>query len=96
MKELGEHAEAWHVELGSWVAELEPAAVFYTGNHEQAVQRGVERGEGICLHTVGTEKEFLNLWRILGLQSGVVLIKGSRGCALERFVHILQRELRAS
>jgi UDP-N-acetylmuramoyl-tripeptide--D-alanyl-D-alanine ligase len=96
MKELGEQAEAWHEELGSWAAELEPAAVFYTGKYEQAVRRGVERGKGISLHTVGTEKEFLNLWRTLGLQGGVVLIKGSRGCALERFVRILQRELRAS
>jgi UDP-N-acetylmuramoyl-tripeptide--D-alanyl-D-alanine ligase len=96
MKELGAQAEFWHEELGGWSADLDPTTVFYSGDHEQAMRRGFERCGGTCLYPVESEKEFLSLWRSIGLQSGVVLIKGSRGCALERFVRILQRELKVS
>jgi UDP-N-acetylmuramoyl-tripeptide--D-alanyl-D-alanine ligase len=95
MKELGEQAETSHQELGSWAASTRAAHVFYFGDHDQAFRKGFEQAGGTGLSYVPDEGEFLRLWRKLGVKSGLVLVKGSRGCALERFVYLLQQELRA-
>lgn len=95
MKELGEQAETSHQELGSWAACTRAAHVFYFGDYEQAFRKGFVQAGGTGLSHVMDEGEFLRLWRKLGVQSGLVLVKGSRGCALERFVSLLQQELRA-
>lgn len=95
MKELGEQAETSHQELGGWAASTRAAHVFYFGDHDQAFRKGFEQAGGTGLSYVAGEGEFLRLWRKLGVKSGLVLVKGSRGCALERFVYLLQQELRA-
>ncbi|WP_027369540.1 UDP-N-acetylmuramoyl-tripeptide--D-alanyl-D-alanine ligase [Desulfovermiculus halophilus] len=96
MKELGEQSEALHEELGHQAAETKPRGVLYFGGQERAFRRGFERAGGSVMLTVQGERDFGAQWRRLGVQSGVVLVKGSRGCALERFVQRLQQELGAA
>ncbi|MFP4427847.1 MAG: UDP-N-acetylmuramoyl-tripeptide--D-alanyl-D-alanine ligase [Desulfovermiculus sp.] len=95
MKELGERAEACHQELGGWAACTRAAHVFYFGDYEPAFRKGFDQAGGAGLTHVPNETEFLREWRKLGVKSGLVLVKGSRGCALERFVSLLQQEFRA-
>ena len=94
MKELGDRSETCHRDLGFWAGKTGAAHVFFYGSYEQAVRQGYERAGGQSLHAIKGQEEFIHLWRELGIDSGLVLVKGSRGCALERFVHLLQQELR--
>ncbi len=96
MKELGKQSEALHEELGQQAAETNPLGVLYFGGQEQAFRRGFERAGGSVMLPVQGEGDFAAQWRRLGVQNGVVLVKGSRGCALERFVQRLQQELGAA
>ncbi len=95
MKELGDQAEPSHRELGTWAAETGSGQVVYFGGYEQAFGQGFEQAGGKALHLVQSEEQFARLWPQLNVHSAVVLVKGSRGCALERFVQHIQQEHRA-
>lgn len=95
MKELGDRAESCHSDLGFWAGQAGADYVFYFGNYGQSVHQGFDLAGGKDLHHIQGPEDFIRLWRKLGINSGLVLVKGSRGCALERFVHLLQQELRA-
>ena len=95
MKELGDQAEASHWDLGTWAAETGAGHVVYFGGHEQSVCQGFEQAGGGALHLVQSEEQFARLWPQLNVHSAVILVKGSRGCALERFVQLIQQEYRA-
>ncbi|MDZ7758910.1 MAG: UDP-N-acetylmuramoyl-tripeptide--D-alanyl-D-alanine ligase [Desulfovermiculus sp.] len=95
MKELGDRSESCHWDLGFWAGKTGAAHVFFYGNYAQAVRQGYDRAGGKNLHHIQGQEDFIHLWRELGIDSGLVLVKGSRGCTLERFVHLLQQEFRA-
>jgi UDP-N-acetylmuramoyl-tripeptide--D-alanyl-D-alanine ligase len=71
-------------------AAARPAAVFFHGAHEHEVARGLEEGGfGGRLVRIGDPALFAGQFLELGLASGVVLFKGSRGCRMERFLFAL-------
>ena len=94
MKELGAQAESCHSDLGFWAGQTGADHVLYFGNYGQSVHQGFDLAGGKDFHHIQGPEDFIRLWPKLGITSGLVLVKGSRGCALERFVHLLQQEIR--
>lgn len=91
MRELGDEAVMRHEELGTLLAEIKPAVLFYKGDHLDDVLR--------CYGGVATPlsdaREFLSNWHEQGINNGVVLVKGSRSLEMEKYANALCRELRA-
>ncbi|MCL2123347.1 MAG: Mur ligase family protein, partial [Desulfovibrionaceae bacterium] len=87
MGELGEVAEAEHEQLGRLLAAALPKAVFWKGDHREAVLSGLKSehyfGEFI---PVESPEEFCRAFASLDLAGGLVLFKGSRFNCLEDFV----------
>ncbi|MFW6055285.1 MAG: UDP-N-acetylmuramoyl-tripeptide--D-alanyl-D-alanine ligase [Thermodesulfobacteriota bacterium] len=94
MKELGAQAPEAHRNLGELAAASRCAQLIYFGDFSHEVETGFTqgRGEGGFVR-VSDKREFLSAWRGLGLNEGIVLFKGSRGCGLEKFVSALVQEL---
>ncbi|MFO8031922.1 MAG: UDP-N-acetylmuramoyl-tripeptide--D-alanyl-D-alanine ligase [Desulfohalobiaceae bacterium] len=94
MKELGQQSEEAHEDLGRSVAELEPSGVFYIGEYASQFQAGyTSQGRAEVLHLLRDVQEILPCWRKLGPRQGILLIKASRGCRLERCLQLLGPEL---
>lgn len=89
MRELGEEAVMRHEELGKVVAEANPTAVFYKGDHLDDVARSY----GKDVEKLTSPDEFLAAWRKTGIDRGVVLVKGSRSLKMEQYANALCREL---
>lgn len=94
MKELGAGAVEEHVRLGRHLRTLDPAAVFFHGEHVDDVARGFGRGE-VRVEPLSSPETLLRRWRQLGLNDAVVLFKGSRSCRMEDYAGALGRELDA-
>jgi UDP-N-acetylmuramoyl-tripeptide--D-alanyl-D-alanine ligase len=94
MKELGEQAPAAHRRLGEQAAASGCRQLIYYGDFSGEVRAGFrqEAGSGGFMQVSDTG-EFLDVWKRLALQEGLVLFKGSRGCGLEKFVTALAQEL---
>lgn len=92
MKELGEHAVAAHEELGREARKLAPLALLFKGEHACDVARGYGRN-GTELIEIRTPAETACRVSNLQLESGVVLVKGSRSCRMEEHAQILTRKL---
>lgn len=90
MRELGAQAGALHREMARAAAAAAPWAVFFHGGHADEVARGLEDG-GYAGRLVRIDDPalFAGQFLELGLEPGVVLFKGSRGCRMERFLHAL-------
>ncbi|MBG0789456.1 MAG: UDP-N-acetylmuramoyl-tripeptide--D-alanyl-D-alanine ligase [Desulfovibrionaceae bacterium] len=91
MRELGGEAVMRHEALGRTVAEANPAAVFYKGDH----MGDVARAYGGEITPLASPGEFLEAWRETGIDRGVVLVKGSRSLKMEEYANALCRELNA-
>lgn len=85
MKELGSQAEQAHLELGRKIREFSPAKVFYQGDHASQVGAGM----GSEPLQVNSAVDFTNHWKKMDMEQGFVLIKGSRSCAMEKYVAAL-------
>lgn len=93
MRELGEQAQAAHFLLGSQAAQAGLAKVFFMGPSAGAVKEGFlsAGGDQKKLIISDTYKEELALQVQAMLEpNDFVVIKGSRGMRLERFMPVLQ------
>ena len=95
MGELGEIAEEEHEQLGRFLAAALPRAIFWKGEHREAVRGGLERehyvGEFI---PVDSPEEFCRAFDSLPLAGGIILFKGSRFNRLEEFVKAFENRER--
>lgn len=87
MKELGEGAGEMHRELGRAAAEAGAKAVIWHGGLAEDVRRGLGNGgwPGDFVASDDPRNLTKNLSE-LGLTGGVMLVKGSRSCKMERYV----------
>ncbi|BBD08548.1 UDP-N-acetylmuramoyl-tripeptide--D-alanyl-D-alanine ligase [Desulfovibrio ferrophilus] len=90
MKELGDGAADLHRELGLAAAKTGARALLWFGGHADAVRQGLGNGDwpGIFMQTDEPRNLKSNLAE-LDLDGGVVLVKGSRSCKMERYVREL-------
>jgi UDP-N-acetylmuramoyl-tripeptide--D-alanyl-D-alanine ligase len=94
MLELGDEAEAAHQEMGREAARQGVDHLLYSGSFLREVEHGFrEAGGRDGPHPVQTDEELRSFCRGLEPKEGSVLLKASRGGRLERFLHVLQREL---
>ncbi|BCS88350.1 UDP-N-acetylmuramoyl-tripeptide--D-alanyl-D-alanine ligase [Pseudodesulfovibrio sediminis] len=91
MRELGRETVMRHEELGTIIREAAPSAVFYKGDHRQDVAKGY----GGDITQLTTPDEFITRWNELGIDRGVVLVKGSRSLKMEEYANILCRKVKA-
>jgi UDP-N-acetylmuramoyl-tripeptide--D-alanyl-D-alanine ligase len=94
MLELGECASGLHYQLGHSLARFQDIYVFYQGQYAKEVASGFAANQ-VDQHffEIGGLDGFIAQWRTLDLESGSILIKGSRGCSLEDYVHALIQEI---
>jgi len=94
MLELGRFSEDAHLELGERAARTDPALLCITGDFAEWVRKGALRGgcasERIFLFEEPEEATERILERIRGGEW--ILVKGSRGMALERVVRALEKK----
>ena len=88
MLELGDAAAEAHEALGRILREVHPTAVFFQGGQAENVARGF-RANGTALQPVTGPEDILPVIDSLGLNRGVILVKGSRSCRMERYVTAL-------
>lgn len=94
MLELGDEAEAAHEEMGREAARQGVDHLLYSGSFLREVERGFREAGGCDgPHPVQAGEELRSFCRGLQPKGGTVLLKASRGCRLERFLQVLQREL---
>lgn len=94
MGELGDVADAMHIQLGERLSMLAPTAIIWKGGHVQQLMAGLEQGNyaGKVL-SVDSVEDFERAWQSLQASlacslsdEGCVLFKGSRMNHLEVFV----------
>nr|WP_209280132.1 UDP-N-acetylmuramoyl-tripeptide--D-alanyl-D-alanine ligase [Desulfobaculum xiamenense] len=90
MRELGPDAAELHRELGRTIAATGAKAVFFNGDHADALAAGLADGnwQG-AFATAPSPENFPDAFAELGLSGGVVLFKGSRSTKMERYVQSL-------
>jgi len=97
MLELGEQADALHRQVGAFAARSHIDRIYLTGDHVDAVRAGAE-DEGFNPGRIfcGTREEILaDLFRQLAPDDWV-LVKGSRGMAMEKIVQGLKEWARGA
>ncbi len=94
MLELGNKSEELHEEAGRIMAETGVRRVFISGNFSQAVARGLKKGDVEYDHIVFTDSpdEVADQLRRYLRPRHWLLVKGSRGMKMERFVHAVLAE----
>jgi UDP-N-acetylmuramoyl-tripeptide--D-alanyl-D-alanine ligase len=91
MKELGQHAEKAHRELGTLVARAGMARLYATGEFARAVEEGAEAaGMALGKIFIGTQEEILGAVKDRLGPGDWVLVKGSRLAAMENVVEGLK------
>jgi UDP-N-acetylmuramoyl-tripeptide--D-alanyl-D-alanine ligase len=94
MLELGDESEREHERLGGMGAEAGCSLLFYAGRYADQVLKGLKSaGAAASFRRVQDPEDFLQAWRELAPDRGTLLVKGSRGGRLERFLHRLIQEL---
>ena len=100
MRELGEQSRKWHEAILPWLRNLSGATLCFYGqemyNVYKALQGEAERGSlnFSALFHLSEEvapQQFLAMAPVA--DNALVLVKGSRGLALERFAHALQQQI---
>jgi len=93
MLELGDGAGELHRELGRTIASTGASAVVWHGGHGKDVAAGLGNGHWpgafTALPEQGGEAAVVEAVEALRLERGVILVKGSRGCRMERYVAAL-------
>ncbi len=90
MKELGEHTQACHRDLGAYLAGLDMDRIYWVGECGGSVEEGYRQSKG--KHSISIFADAGRLIRTAEkeVKSGdIVLVKGSRACKLERVVSAL-------
>lgn len=96
MLELGPGSEAMHAEVGARAGEAGIDGVWAFGPESAAAARAARAaGVGDVRHEASVEGESLTGWARAVKPGDVVLVKGSRGVRLERFVRTLHEAARA-
>jgi UDP-N-acetylmuramoyl-tripeptide--D-alanyl-D-alanine ligase len=91
MRELGDHAQALHEELGALAAKAPFQRVFFVGNNGESFRTGFEKTTKkaiLSIHNDVNDELVLALKNLLP-QKPVISIKGSRGVRLERILKSL-------
>ncbi|ACV68034.1 UDP-N-acetylmuramoyl-tripeptide--D-alanyl-D-alanine ligase [Desulfohalobium retbaense] len=96
MAELGPDAEAAHTQLGRVVGAVAPTAVYYQGEHADAVDCGArEVDPDLRIQRVRSPQDLENAWGAFAKRSPLVLVKGSRSGRMEQYIQVLQKEFGA-
>ena len=96
MKELGASTQSAHIALGEQLATVNASVIFWKGNQEYFVRKGLKRaGYKGEFYPVGGGQDFSVLLEELALEKGVVLFKGSRSNFLENLVEIFVDHINA-
>jgi UDP-N-acetylmuramoyl-tripeptide--D-alanyl-D-alanine ligase len=94
MREMGAHAEYEHARLGEAAGTSGAKAVFYHGNHAEAVAEGLTRaGYAGRYAVVDTPDGFIEAMTPMGLDCGVFLFKGSRSMRMEEYLAAFTQSL---
>ena len=91
MLELGDRGPALHEEVGVLVAQSGVQELITFGPLAQHIAQGAQ-GAGMspaCIHTTTQPEDAVTLLRSLRRAGDVMLLKGSRGMAMERLVQAL-------
>ena len=98
MLELGEGGPALHQEVGSLVSQTNVHTLIALGPEAKHIARGAHQAgmERDHVHHATSQQEVLSLLADLMQPQDVVLLKGSRGMAMERLVEALVAESGAS
>ncbi len=93
MLELGAQSAELHRDLGRTIAATQARAVIWHGEHAADVAAGLGNGNWpgrfTALPGQGGEATAAEALEALQLERGVILVKGSRGCRMERYVAAL-------
>ncbi len=92
MLELGPDSARWHEEIGRHVAELRPDCVIFVGSESRAAFEECRRnwsGDRIAVRWAKHSDEAARVLRGWVASGDTVLVKGSRGVAMERVVEAL-------
>jgi UDP-N-acetylmuramoyl-tripeptide--D-alanyl-D-alanine ligase len=93
MKELGEHSESCHWEMGAYLAKLELNKIFWIGECGPAVETGYRENSGKKSLVFFPDAEHLASAVAGEFHAGdVVLVKGSRACKLEKVVDAIHAQ----
>ena len=94
MLELGESGPALHQEVGSMVSQTNVHTLIALGPAAEHIARGAHRAgmERDRIHHASSQQEVLSLLAELTQPHDVVLLKGSRGMAMEHLVEALAAE----
>jgi UDP-N-acetylmuramoyl-tripeptide--D-alanyl-D-alanine ligase len=91
MKELGDHTESCHRDMGAYLAKMELRKIFWVGEFGEHVEKGYHGSGGAAPVAV-----FPSADRLAGEVAGefhagdIVLVKGSRACKLEKVVEAIR------
>ncbi len=87
MKELGDHTESCHREMGAYIAKLELYKIFWVGEFGHIVEKGYREKGGTSPIAIFPDADRLASEIAEEFRAGdVVLVKGSRACKLEKVV----------
>jgi len=89
MRELGAQSEAEHRRVGAQVAQAGAARVLAVGGDARIVAE-VAKGAGIVAEFCPDAEDAIERLREMVGEADMVLVKGSRGVALERVVAALE------
>jgi UDP-N-acetylmuramoyl-tripeptide--D-alanyl-D-alanine ligase len=91
MLELGERSPALHEEVGALVAQSGVQALITFGPLAQHIAQGAQRAgmHPASIHTTMQTEDAVTLLQSLRRAGDVMLLKGSRGMAMERLVQAL-------
>jgi UDP-N-acetylmuramoyl-tripeptide--D-alanyl-D-alanine ligase len=94
MLELGDQAPLLHEEVGTLVAQSGIDQLMTFGPLAQYIAQGAQRAgmAAACIHVTTQPEEAVTRLRALLRPGDVVLLKGSRGMAMERLVNALAEQ----
>ncbi len=94
MLELGESAERLHEDVGRAMADTDAGRIFLRGDFSESVAKGAtERGfKEEHIYLVTSPEEIMKPLHSLLRAGDWILVKGSRGMRMERFLHAIMEE----
>ena len=85
MLELGDSAEAEHIETGRSIGDTADY-IFYKGDYSDFIAKGLgEKGFTGKFFIIGNKDVFIDTFNKLDKKNSVILVKGSRGMKLEEY-----------
>lgn len=96
MGELGQGSATIHTELGRYLADLRPLAIFWAGGQADHVAQGLSEGGYTGLwRPVDSAADLVRAWQrdMSDKEAGLILFKGSRSNGLEAYLEELRKLL---